>query len=359
MKYKFLKLFCIYLIPTIFLLYLLRYLFLPPNIDNVFVKINNGKSIYFLVAGDSIGAGSGSTLPNNNFANLLARHIFNTYSVTSTITNVSMGGNNSYAEYVRLSRLNDTNTSPDLVILCCGQNDDSSKTLAIYYEILIRTIKTKWPFATIFSILQSSQKGYTDKIKTIQSLADYYDVFVVDTINPFIKDGTNKYNNLTIDGTHPNDNGYAIYSSVLEKIIDTQVDELYRRQSILKALRFDDKSLPTPMNSKSLEYTNFIEISTNLFRRQGNEFSSSLNIPNDAHIGIDFHFVRGTNDFECIINGKSVFRKNFIWDYGKRRSQRHIFELGKIYTYGHVSITLKFKRADQADSFKSIILSYP
>ena len=60
----------IYLIPFCLLVYLLVQVFSPKK-PNVYTKIAKGQPISILVVGDSIGAGSGASKPEYNFANRL------------------------------------------------------------------------------------------------------------------------------------------------------------------------------------------------------------------------------------------------------------------------------------------------
>lgn len=210
----------VYLPPLCLLLFLLANNFLPKT-ENVYSKIAKGQPISILVAGDSIGAGSGASSPEFNFANRLKAALQQKYSVTATVVNVSMGDNTTYAPLIRVFKLN-KNHDFDLAIICSGENDNAS-TLGPYYEALIRNIKTKYPSAEIISILQSSQKTYTDKIKTIQKIAQHYNIPTADTIIPFTNGENGTYSSLTVDDIHPSNKGYAIYTKVLENLIATNI----------------------------------------------------------------------------------------------------------------------------------------
>ena len=205
----------VYLPPLCLLLFLLANNFLPKT-ENVYTKIAQGQPISILVVGDSIGAGSGASKPEFNFANRLKSALQQKYSVTATVVNVSMGGNTTYAPLIRVFKLIKSHNF-DLVIICSGQNDHIS-SLGKYYEALVRNIKTKYPNAEIISILQSSQKTYTDKIKTIQKIAQHYNIPTADTIIPFTNGENGTYSSLTVDGIHPTNKGYALYAQTLEAL---------------------------------------------------------------------------------------------------------------------------------------------
>lgn len=346
----------VYLPPLCLLLFLLANTFIPLE-DNFYSKINKGQPISILVAGDSIGKGFGASKPELNFVGLLKEYLLHNYSVTSTVVNTSMGGNSSYSEYVRVSQLSNAEKF-DLVIICCGENDLSYKSLGKAYEALIRTVKIKFPNAEIISVLQSSQKTYTKKIQTIQSLSKHYDIPMADTIEPFTNGNNGEYRFLTRDGIHPNDKGYSIYASVIENLIKAKVPSERKRSAIYSLINKKYK-IPEPLLSDSAEYANFQEFTTKHFKRQGNEFNCTINIPQNSHLGIDVNLLEGSNCYELILNGNPVSKKEFV---RKHFTQRHIIELTdnlKLNTSAEANICLKFKFKNQANSFKGLFISSP
>lgn len=73
-----------------------------------------------------------------------------------------MGGNTSYAGYVRTMALND-GVDYDLAIICYGQND-ALEGFSTNYEAVIRAIERKYSDCSIISTLESSQREYTEKM---------------------------------------------------------------------------------------------------------------------------------------------------------------------------------------------------
>lgn len=109
----------------------------------------------------------------------------------------------------------------DLAIICYGQND-STDGFSTNYESIIRAIKSKYPDCSIISILESSQRTYTEKMTTIQSICEHYSIPVADTIAAF-NDSGKAYDDLTGDGVHPNDAGQEIYFETVKTVIDDNV----------------------------------------------------------------------------------------------------------------------------------------
>ncbi|XME02163.1 SGNH/GDSL hydrolase family protein [Lachnospiraceae bacterium C1.1] len=107
--------------------------------EQFYNKLSKGEDVSILIVGDSIGCGSGASGTEYRWAELTCEHLKEKYGVNTSLTNVSMGGNASYAGYVRTLALND-NINYDAVILCYGQND-SEKSFSFHYETIIRAIR--------------------------------------------------------------------------------------------------------------------------------------------------------------------------------------------------------------------------
>ena len=92
--------------------------------DSFYQKLEDGIDVNILIVGDSIGEGAGASSYSSFWVSLLQAYLQDTYSISNiNVTNVSMGGNASYAGYVRTMSLND-NVQYDLAVICYGQNDD-------------------------------------------------------------------------------------------------------------------------------------------------------------------------------------------------------------------------------------------
>lgn len=69
--------------------------------DSFYQKVSKGIDVNVLVVGDSIGAGAGASHLSHTWPNILVSHIKSKYNVEVKLTNISMGGNTSYAGYFR------------------------------------------------------------------------------------------------------------------------------------------------------------------------------------------------------------------------------------------------------------------
>ena len=160
-----------------------------------------------LIVGDSIGIGTGVSDLKLKWYKFLPSFMEEKYDVKLDITNVSMGGNTSFAGYSRIMDLEED--CFDYVVICYGQND-SLDDFSLYYESILRAVYWRYPESRIITILESSQREYTEKMKIIQELSRHYNAQIVDTIAAFSNSGM-LYEELTDDGTHPNDKGQQLY----------------------------------------------------------------------------------------------------------------------------------------------------
>ncbi len=314
--------------------------------DSFYQKLADGLDVNILIVGDSIAAGDGISDKERSWSSLLKNEISETYGGLVTLTNVSMGGNSSYAGFVRTMTLND-NIDYDLIVLCYGQND-LEEDFAIYYEAMIHAAKNRYPKASLLAILESSQKEYTLKMQTIQKIASHYRIPIVDTIAPFQAD----YDSLTIDSIHPNDNGHAIYCSMTMDVINSLVSKRYG---------FDPSDV-TLIENRVIEFDDFRWFGADQFTRDNNTFT--LNTTVDGTIlGIDYDFVSGENSCKVIIDGEEYAAPEVKFDYDF--SQRHIMVVNNWIDGDVISVQKEIqvvfaddeKGQTQADGFRGLAIS--
>ncbi len=303
---------------------------------SAYEKLADGAPIDILIVGDSIAAGTGAT-SGNSWAALLPKSIEEKYGSSCNIVNVSMGGNTSIAGTLRVKML-DEDTDFDLALICYGENDIDDETFALNYESIIRSIKSKYGNCSIISILESSQRDYTNKINQIIDIANFYGIPVVDTIKAYESSGYEyeELVNAPDDLTHPNNFGHAIY---LSSVLDVIYEQVRSRSAYVGTANPND---------------DLIYIPRSLFLRTGlTTFEIQMN-PLRANIGIYRSHIPGTNTVEIYSDDKQVFEQQFEWEYPF--GQEHVEQLTSEPVELGETLTVKFASVEEAKYFKGLFL---
>ena len=300
-------------------------------------KLAEGFEVNVLIIGDAFGAGYGASGDEDTWEYLFNNYLHNTYGSNIYTNNISLAGNTSYSGYVQTNALSD-GKKYDLAIICCGENDDE-KELSVHYESLIRSIQSKYSECFIVSILESSQRKYTDKVKTIQSLAEHYGIPVADTIKPF----QNNYDNLVTKEKYPNDDGQKLYFEALKNIVDSNV----------KAKIAYKKTEITPMNKDVSKYDEFTWYDMNKFTRV-DATTGTITIKEKGILGIDCSIEGNKSKIEIYVDDK-LFASNV----GPEDPDVFTRRIMKVSEKLDVKKEIKIVFADrsQADTFKGICVS--
>ncbi len=312
--------------------------------DGIYRKLNRGEDVNILINGDSIGAGGGST-EGNSWTDLLKDHIESEYGVSCNMTNISLGGNGSYAGYVMENILDDS-SDYDLMIICYGENDDR-KNLSLEYEAMIRSAERKYPSCNLISILESSQREYTKKIEIIEELSEYYDIPAADTIRAF-NDSGREYEELTVDVKHPNDEGYKLYFNEVKKIIDEEVTNDTGVEVIERI----------PLNPEVSEFDTFSWFPAERFIRT-DERTWTLTPDKEVRGIIGLYHLFCPSDGEIVIqtDGREALRRPMVWSYDF--SQDFIYWHDKTVRSASSRIDISFPTSEMADGFKGLIFTGP
>ena len=304
------------------------------------VKKLNSNQLKVLIIGDSISEGSGASDPSLHWYKSLIPYMKETYGVKLDITNVSMGGTRSYAGYVRLMELGDEEDF-DLAIICYGEND-LPEELSLYYESILYTIRHKYPECKLMTILESSQREYTDKIKTIQSLSEYYGAYVVDVIAAF-NNSSRAYEELCNDGTHPNDEGQKVYYEAVRPSMDLFYSQ--RESKILQVVE--------PVNSEVVNFDKFIYYSLKDFTKIDDVTYELDTDTLSGTLGIDYTSVSGENHMLIYADGENICDRHIIWDLGFQ-----MWFIEKVVDKCEINskIRLEFSSREQMENFHGLII---
>ena len=306
--------------------------------DSFYQKLTDGFDVNVLVVGDSIAEnGQGE----NGWCTLLQNNLKKTYNNRVSFTNVSMGGNASYAGYVRTMALND-DVNYDLAIICYGQNDGADD-FSTNYESIIRAIKSKYPDCSIISILESSQRTYTEKMTAIQSICEHYCIPVADTIAAFNNSGK-AYDDLTGDGVHPNEAGQEIYFETVKSVIDDNV--------AASTGKMEDVDV---INADVHKFDNFVWYDASSDFERVDDTTFTISVSATGILGIDYTFESGDNKADIYVDGELFESPTVTFDYDF--SQRHILVVSDDCTVKN-EIKVVFNTKEQADGFKGMCFSW-
>jgi len=306
--------------------------------DSFYQKLADGFDVNVLIVGDSIAEnGQGE----KGWCTLLQNNLKITYNNRVSFTNVSMGGNASYAGYVRTMVLND-DVNYDLAIICYGQND-STDGFSTNYESIIRAIRSKYPDCSIISILESSQREYTEKMTTIQSVCEHYSIPVADTIAVFNNSGK-AYDALSNDGVHPNDAGQEIYFETVKKIIDDNVAASMGKMSDVDVNNVDVH-----------KFDNFVWYDADSDFERVDDTTFTISTSASGILGIDYTYESGDNKADIYVDGE-LFESPTV-TFGYDFSQRHILVVSDDCIVKN-EIKVVFTSKEQADGFKGMCFSW-
>lgn len=306
--------------------------------DSFYQKLADGFDVNVLIVGDSIAEGGQG---EKGWCTLLQNNLRETYGNSVSFTNVSMGGNASYAGYVRTMALND-NVDYDLAIICYGQNDGADG-FSTNYESIIRAIRSKYPDCSIISILESSQRTYTEKMTTIQNICERYSIPVADTIAAF-NDSGKAYDDLTGDGVHPNDAGQEIYFETVKAVIDDNVTASTGKMTDTDVI-----------NADVHKFDNFVWYDASSDFERVDDTTFTISVSATGVLGIDYTYESGDNKADIYVDGELFESPTVTFDYDF--SQRHILVVSDDCTVEN-EIKVVFNTKEQADGFKGMCFSW-
>ena len=309
--------------------------------DSFYQKLADGFDANILIVGDSIGEGAGTETNGQQWFKQLQAYLQNVNKGKVSVTNVSMGGNTSYAGYVRTMVLND-DVDYDLAIICYGQNDRTDG-FSTNYESIIQAIRTKYPDCSIISILESSQREYTEKMTTIQSICEHYSIPVADTIAAFNNSGK-AYEDLSDDGVHPNDTGQEIYFETVKAVIDDNV--------VASTGKMKDTDV---INADVHKFDNFVWYDASSDFEQVDDTTFTISTSASGILGIDYTYESRDNKADIYVDGELFESPTVTFDYDS--SQRHILVVSDDCTVKN-EIKVVFTSKEQADGFKGMYFSW-
>lgn len=191
---------------------------------SVYSKLQAKSPVRIAILGDSIGAGADTDAAHAWYA-LLSSWLTEAYGSQITMDNYSIGGTTSLTGYFQsetaLRQQIQTAGCYDLVIICYGANDNP-ENFSLFYESMLRSVKTLNPSCQILTFLESNPQGYSGKTDEIRRLSRLYSADVIDAIRAYSLSGLS-YEELSPDGVHPNTEGHRLYFEAIRPVMEENV----------------------------------------------------------------------------------------------------------------------------------------
>ena len=192
------------------------------RVAKVMQKAARGETISVVTLGGSITAGSGASADNKRYANIVAQWWRDAFPQAKVnFRNSGIGATGSMLGVHRLER-DVYKYNPDLLVVEFAVNDTSDGN-AESYENLIRRVVTQSPDTAIIMLFMTTE-WYHDKQAEEVPIGRAYGIPMIsyrDAIKTECESGTYTFKpQLSTDGTHPNDFGYAIVGNLITSYLD-------------------------------------------------------------------------------------------------------------------------------------------
>lgn len=229
----------------------------PTNIDRIkgfLRRAEEGNLLTIGFLGGSITQGSLATNEKDNYAARVFKWLEDKFpkSVFSFF-NAGVGGTSSYFGVAR-AKSDLLNFLPDLVILDFSVNDETTELFKETYEGLIRKILLSDSAPAIISLGNARYDDAKSAEEIHRPIAEHYFVpyvSVKERILPRIASHEFKWQELSIDGLHPNDLGHALLAEEICKTLTGFLDGKDNKNTLGDKVKNENKA-KEPWNRKAL-----------------------------------------------------------------------------------------------------------
>ncbi|MBC8063042.1 MAG: SGNH/GDSL hydrolase family protein [Clostridiaceae bacterium] len=256
---------------------------------NLYDKILEKKDISILVIGDGIAEGQGVEAEQAKWFNVVKKSFNDKYGINATVSLITGGGTTvfrGWSEYC----LGDSSKKYDLVFICFGQDNQNFLSISQYqmfYENLIKRVKSNNPNTEIVPMIESYIKVDNDFTKIIKDISNHYGLKYIDTREVF-KQSSIEYDKLTADGVYPNAQGYSYYAGAISKLIETNYSDKRSTKYIETNLLYGD-TLKLDKFNFATNFENIAGFEKGNGRFLGSALGSSLTFnSNTSLVGISY-----------------------------------------------------------------------
>lgn len=177
----------------------------------------------------------------------------------------------------------------------------------------------------------------------IQSICEHYSIPVVDTIAAFNNSGK-AYDDLTVDGVHPNDDGQEIYFETIKAVIDDNVAASTGKMADVDVI-----------NADVHKYDNFVWYDASSDFERVDDITFTISTSAAGIRGIDYIYESGDNKADIYVDGELFESPTVTFDYDF--SQRHILVVSNDCSVRN-EIKVVFTSKEQADGFNGMCFSW-
>lgn len=256
--------------------------------DSFYQKLSDGFDVSVLIVGGSPGTGRGASDHEHAWPVLLEKEMETAWDTDVTITNLSLNDNTAYGGYVSVKR---DEGSYDAAVILYGA-DDNVNNFGIYYESVIRAVLEKNPSCSIIPVLDNTSMAYTDNVRTIQQIAEYYGITTADTLAE-AEQSPLSWEELLNNG-YPSDENQILYKNALMSVITEETDKYAGKPVYPEEY----------MHAETSFFENLKYIPASSFERDGNTYTYAVTEEIQGRVaGMDLDYVTGNNYWELGTDG--------------------------------------------------------
>ncbi len=256
--------------------------------DSFYQKLADGFDVNILIVGGSSGTGRGVSSEENRWPVLLEAEMEAEWNVDVRITNLSMNDNTAYGGYVSVKR---DEGSYDAAVILYGA-DDNVNNFGIYYESVIRAVLEQNPSCSIIPVLDNTSMAYTDNVRTIRQIAEYYGIPAADTLAE-AEQSPLSWEELLNNG-YPSDENQILYKNALMSVITEETNKYTGKPVYPEEY----------MHAETAYFENLKYIPASSFERDGNTYTYAVTEEIQGRAaGMDLDYVTGNNYWELGTDG--------------------------------------------------------
>ena len=290
-------------------------------LKNISKKLKNKEKVTIVYFGASITQGAGIDDRSKCWRGQTTKWLQENYPESEIIEiDSSIGGTGSDLALWRIDN-NVLKYNPDLVFVEFVVNDTILDECEIYEENIIRRILNH-NLDTDIVLVRATRDTIYEKVKkneyyqsylNYDKMSKYYGIDLVDIGQAFfdLVDSGETFDNITIDGVHPNQRGYDIYASEIIKYLKSALYPFER----LTENKYENSTM---ILAKELSNTNFIKKDFSFGRVDGcleaSEEGKYIECEFEGElIGVMYHAANDTGYFKYIIDDEYEGKIN-SWD---------------------------------------------